>query len=73
MIMSKKRKIELVVNKYSFKEAEEADDKYWAEKSGEYRLKTLMDLREMVFGDIKNTSIKKVVFKRNLNEEEIET
>ena len=67
--MAKERKIALVAQKLSFKEAEEADDKYWAEKSAEYRLRALMDLREMAFGNIKNQSIKKVVYKRSLHEE----
>jgi hypothetical protein len=57
--MAKERKIALVAKKLSFKEAEEADDIYWAEKSAEYRLRALMDLREMVFGNTKDQSIKK--------------
>ncbi|MDQ6763416.1 MAG: hypothetical protein M3015_12420 [Bacteroidota bacterium] len=67
--MSKKRKIALVVNKYSFKEAEDADDRYWSETSAEYRLKTLMELREMVFGNLEECSIEKVVYKRNIHQE----
>jgi len=67
--MDEERKIALVAKKFSFKEAEEADDKYWSEKSGEYRLRALMDLREMVFGNIKDQSIKKVVYKRSWYEE----
>jgi len=67
--MAKKRKIVAVVKKLSFKEAEEADDKYWSEKSPEYRLEALMDLREMTYGNIEDSSIKKVVQKRNRNEE----
>lgn len=67
--MVKQRKIALVKKILSFKEAEEADDAYWAEKSDEYRLRALMDLREMVFGNSKDQSIKKVVYKRNLHEE----
>jgi hypothetical protein len=67
--MAKERKITLVVKKLSFKEAEEADDRYWAEKSAEYRLRALMDLREMAFGNSKDKSIKKVVYKRSLHEE----
>jgi hypothetical protein len=67
--MAKKRKIVSVVKKLSFKEAEEADDKYWSEKSPEYRLEALMDLREMTYGNIEDSSIKKVVQKRNRNEE----
>ncbi|MEO5783305.1 MAG: hypothetical protein ABIQ07_08550 [Ginsengibacter sp.] len=66
--MNKGRKIALLVNKYSLKGAEESDDKYWSEKSAEYRLKTLMDLREMVFGNITDQAIKKVVYKRSLHE-----
>jgi hypothetical protein len=41
----------------------------WAEKSAEYRLRALMDLREMAFGNSKDQSIKKVVYKRSLHEE----
>ena len=67
--MAKERKIALVAKKLSFKEAEEADDTYWSEKSAEYRLRALMDLREMVFGNIKDQSIKKIVYKRSLHEE----
>ena len=67
--MDKERKIALVAKKLSVKEAEEADDKYWAEKSAEYRLRALMDLREMVFGNLKDQSIKKIVYKRSLHEE----
>ena len=67
--MAKERKITLIAKKLSFKEAEEADDKYWSDKSAEYRLRALMDLREMVFGSSKVQSIKKVVYKRNLHEE----
>ncbi|HEY5407701.1 MAG TPA: hypothetical protein VIJ92_11460 [Ginsengibacter sp.] len=64
------RKIAMVVNKFRFKEAEEADDKYWSETTAEYRLRALMDLREMTYGQIKDRSIKKVVFKykRNKNQ-----
>jgi hypothetical protein len=67
--MEKERKILLVAKKYNFKEAEEADNKFWSEQSAEYRLRTLMDLRETVFGNIKNQSIEKIVYKRSLHEE----
>jgi len=67
--MAKERKIALVAKKFSFKEAEEADDLYWSEKSELYRLRALMELREMVFGQTKPESIKKVVYKRSLHEE----
>ena len=48
--MAKERKIAFVIKKLNFKEAEDADNKHWAEKSAEYRLRALMDLRELVFG-----------------------
>ena len=67
--MNKQRKIALVVKKYSFKEAEDADDEYWSETTAEYRLRALMDLREMTCGHIKDRSIRKVVFKRSIHEE----
>jgi hypothetical protein len=67
--MAKGSKIALVAKKLSFKEAEEADDKYWAGKSAEYRLRALMDLRETAFGNVKDKSIKKVVYKRSLHGE----
>lgn len=65
--MEKKRKIVAVVKKFNFKEAEQADDKYWAEKSPEYRLQALMDLREMTYGNIENFSMIKEVTKRKRN------
>jgi len=64
----KNRKIECVVKKMSFAEAEAADNLYWSKQSEVYCLKALMDLREMVFGNIKNQSIEKVVYKRSLYE-----
>lgn len=66
--MDKKRKIALVAKKLSLQEAEEADDLYWSTKSEEYRLMAMMDLREMAYGNIEDSSIKKVVFKRNKHE-----
>lgn len=67
--MANKRKIALVAKKFSFKEADEADNLYWAGKSAEYRLRALMDLREMIYGNEKYKSIKKVVYKRSIHEE----
>lgn len=67
--MAKERKIALVAKKLSFKEAEEADDLYWSEKPEQYRLRALMDLREMAFGKIKSQLIKKAVYKRSIHEE----
>ena len=67
--MIKKRKIALVVKKMSFAEAEGADNLYWSKQSEVYCLKALMDLREMVFGNIKNQSIEKIVYKRSIHEE----
>jgi hypothetical protein len=65
--MPNERRIKLIAKKFSFKEAEDADNKYWAEKSAEYRLRALMDLREMTYGEIKDKSIKKVVYKYKIN------
>lgn len=62
--MEKKRKISAIVRKFNFKEAEQADNEYWAGKSPEYRLKALMDLREMTYGNIENYSMIKEVTKR---------
>lgn len=67
--MQKERKIVAVVKKFNFKEAEEAEDEYWAEKSAEERLKELTELRKMVFGDA-DGRIKKVVSKRSIYDEE---
>ena len=70
--MQKKRKIAMVVNKFSSHQAaEEADDKYWAEATMEDRLKELMHLRMIFLGD-KDREMKmhKVVVKRSLYEEE---
>lgn len=67
--MQKERKIVAVVKKFNFKEAEEAEDKYWSEKSPEFRLEALMDIREMTYGNIADSSIRKEVRKRNRNEE----
>ena len=67
--MGKKRKIEIVVRKVSFAEAEDLDDVYWAERTEEDRLKSLIDLRKTFFGgEIKETKIRKVVFKYSLYE-----
>ena len=67
--MEKKRKIEMVVNKVSFAEAEELDDNYWAKKNEEERLKALIDLRKTFWGgNLKKAKIKKVVSKYNLYE-----
>ena len=59
--MAKERKIAFVIKQLNFKEAEDAENKHWAEKSAEYRLRALMDLGEMVFGNIKDRSIKKLL------------
>ena len=67
--MTKERKIALVAKKFSFKKAEEADDLDWTKTSAEYRLRALIDLRKMVFGKMKDSSIKKVVYKRSIHEE----
>jgi len=67
--MEKQRKIELVVKKVTFAEAEKADDEYWANASAEERLQELIELRSIFFGNT-GKRIKKVVSKRNRYEEE---
>lgn len=67
----KVRKMEMVVTKTSFAEAEEADNLYWSNTTTAQRLNSLFDLRMMVFGE-KNGSVQKmvkVVTKRSLYEE----
>ena len=64
-----RRRIELTIKKYSYKEAEEADDKYWAMASVEERLQELADIRKLVFGDT-GFKIAKVVSQRSMYEEE---
>lgn len=57
------------VKKVSFAEAEELDDRYWAETTEEERLKVLIDLRKTFFSaDLKKAKIQKVVSKYNLYE-----
>ena len=70
-MMEKKRKIEKVVRKVSFAEAEEADNLFWRNASEEERLKSLLELRQIFFAGRKrsNKRIAKVVFKRNIHEE----
>jgi hypothetical protein len=69
--MEKKRKIEKVVRKVSLAEAEEADDLYWANASVDERLNTLIELRKIFSGEMRNGThkIAKVVIKRNLYDE----
>ena len=69
--MKEERKIKPVVRKFSsFKEAEEADDNYWANTSEEERLNALIDLRNMFSDDVEEVRIQKVVIKHSLYEEE---
>jgi hypothetical protein len=65
--MEKVRKIAMVVKQMTFSDAEEADNVYWANTSDAERLNMLFDLREMMPGTRRR--IKKVVYKRRLNEE----
>ena len=70
-MMEHKRKIERVVTKVSFAEAEEADDKYWTNATIDERLNELLSLRQMVFGnDNDNLKMQKVVHKRSIYEEQ---
>ena len=66
--MKSERKIEIVGRKVSFAQAEEDDDKYWANASAEERLQELVNLRIMVFGtrDGVPLKIEKIVRKRSL-------
>ena len=70
------RKIEVVGRTLSFAEAEDEDDKFWANASVEKRIEELVNLRWMVFGDDENTTparIAMVVTKRSLYEEDDES
>jgi len=66
--MHTERKIARVVKKLNFKEAEEAENKYWANATVEERLQELMKLRKMVYGDLINQPMQKVVFKASVQE-----
>ena len=63
------RKIQPVVRKVTFTEAEEADHAYWAKATAVERFNELVNLRVMVFGDDTIERIEKVVRKRYLYEE----
>ena len=71
--MKKERKIAMVVKKVSFKEADEADDLFWANTNENERLNALFDLRLTIFGEAVKKKIDKIVFKRSLYEESIES
>lgn len=66
--MAKERNIAMVATKINLKEAEANDDLYWSNTSEEYRLRALIDLRVMVYGNIGDQSIEKVVYKRSVHE-----
>lgn len=68
--MDRVRKIQPVLRKVTFTEAEEADDTYWAKATAKERFDELANLRVMVFGGDKTGRIEKVVRKRHLHEEE---
>ncbi len=61
-------KMEKVVWKGSFEEAENRDDIYWANQSMEERLEALVGLRDIFFHGA-NPKIEKVVLKRKFDEE----
>ena len=67
--MEKERKIKPIVRKVTFAEAELADDEYWAKATEEERLRELVELRNIFFGDA-DRRIKKVVSKRSRYEED---
>jgi len=61
--------MEKVVWKGTFAEAEERDDAFWAVQSEQYRLQTLLEIREMLYPD-ERPRMEKVAFKRKWDEEE---
>lgn len=67
--MKKERKIKMIARKVTFAEAEIADDEYWAKASPEERLKELVELRKLNYGNITDSKTKKVVFKRSIHDE----
>jgi len=68
--MDERRKIEPVVRKVSFEEAEALDDLFWSNATAEERLNELINLRMMVFGNAgSNLRIQKVAIKRSVYEE----
>lgn len=69
MIMNSSRKIQPVVRKVTFAQAEDADDYYWANATEEERFNELAGLRMMVFGGEEIGRIEKVVRKRSLHEQ----
>jgi hypothetical protein len=68
--MEKERKILPIVRKMSFADAENADDEFWAKATVEERLKELVDLRKLVFGDAE-IRIRKTVSQRSMYDDEI--
>jgi hypothetical protein len=73
--MKSDRKIEIVGRTVSFAQAEEDDDRFWANATFEERWNELVSLRWMVFGDKNSKPVKiaKVVKKRSLYEEDDES
>jgi hypothetical protein len=65
----KKDRSNWTVKKVSLAEAEELDNQYYSSLSYEERLIILMELRSLI--DPGKSKIEKVVFKKNLHEEEI--
>ena len=61
--------MEKVVWQGTFAEAEERENQYWAAQTVEYRLQTLLDLREMLYPD-EIKEIEKVAFIRKWGEED---
>ncbi len=53
----------------TFAEAEQREDKYWAGQSEQYRLSTLIEIRQIMYEDADKPMVK-VAFKRHLGEEE---
>jgi hypothetical protein len=61
--------MEKTIWKGTFEEAEEKDDRYWADQSEEVRLATLIEIRDILL-DSQESRIEKVAFKKRLGEED---
>ncbi|MEO6537498.1 MAG: hypothetical protein ABIT07_02130 [Ferruginibacter sp.] len=73
--MNKKRKIEMVLNLVSYKDAEKNDDSYFAKLSPAELLKECFDLRKLNYFNGKENNLPRiekvgVILKRNSNEKQ---
>ena len=56
----------------TFAEAEARENAYWAAQTPEYRLATMLQIREMHYGQAVYQPMEKVVYRRKLGEEGID-